>query len=328
MKGKRISISITDLMPLFVLLAVSLIFGVLTKGLVFSKGNMINIINQSVPYFIAALGMIFVTAMGGTDITCGSIIGFAGSLAAMAATEISVWLMFPCAIVVGGLVGLFSGTIVSKFKVPSFMVTLSLLLALRAAVSWLLNAENILVTREMMVFDRMWVKFPILIGLLIVFTYIFHYTPFGSYLHAIGENEMAVGHTGVPVDKVKIAAFAISGALAGVAGVFTVVRLGGASNTMGSSMEMKVMLCMFLASIPVEGGAGTKMHKMIIGVLTYFILDNGLTLMGGASIINQMIRARVLLAALTLTRVVGEQSERRNAQKRLQQVEQAALAQR
>lgn len=59
MKGKRISISITDLMPLFVLLAVSLIFGVLTKGLVFSKGNMINIINQSVPYFIAALGMIF-----------------------------------------------------------------------------------------------------------------------------------------------------------------------------------------------------------------------------------------------------------------------------
>ena len=155
MKGKRISISITDLMPLFVLLAVSLIFGVLTKGLVFSKGNMINIINQSVPYFIAALGMIFVTAMGGTDITCGSIIGFAGSLAAMAATEISVWLMFPCAIVVGGLVGLFGGTIVSKFKVPSFMVTLSLLLALRAAVSWLLNAENILVTREMMVFDRM-----------------------------------------------------------------------------------------------------------------------------------------------------------------------------
>lgn len=325
MKKKFDSVSVTDIMPLLVLLAVSIVFGILTRGAVFSQKNLMNIVNQSIPYFIAALGMIFVTAMGCTDITCGSLIGFAGTLSAMAATGISAWLMFPSAILVGGGIGLLTGTIVSKFKVPSFMVSLSMLLALRAAVSWLLDAKNILVTREMMVFDKMSVKFPILIVLLIVFTYVFHFTPFGSYLHAIGENELAVGHTGVPVDKVKIAAFVISGALAGVAGVFTVVRLGGASNTMGSSMEMKVMLCMFLASIPVEGGAGTKMHKMIIGVLTYFILDNGLTLLGGASIINQMIRAGVLLLALTLTRVVGERSERRNAQKRLEAERQAAL---
>ena len=324
MKQKRFSISITDLMPLIVLLVVAVIFGILTRGLVFSKGNLMNIVNQSIPYFLAALGMMFVAAMGGTDITCGSLIGFAGTLSALVATEISVYLMFPCAIVVGGLVGLFSGTIVSKFKVPSFMVTLSLLLALRAAVSWLLNADNILVTREMMVFDHMEVKLPILIALIVIFTYVFHFTPFGSYIHAIGENELAVGYTGVPVNKVKIAAFVISGVLAGIAGVFTVVRLGGASNTMGSSMEMKVMLCIFLAGVPVEGGAGAKMHKMVIGVLTYFILDNGLTLLGNPSIINQMIRAGVLLAALTLTRVVGEKSERRNAIKRLQSEQQAA----
>ncbi len=92
----------------------------------------------------------------------------------------------------------------------------------------------------------------------------------------------------------------------------------GTNNTLGAGMEMRVMLCLFLASIPVQGGSGTKMHKMIIGVLTYFILDNGLTLLGNPSIVNQLIRAVVLLAALTLTRVISEQTVKRNIQKSLE----------
>jgi ribose transport system permease protein len=305
----------TDLMPVIILAIVALAGGVLTRGKVFSSQNMLNIVNQSVPYFLAGLGMIFVVAMGGTDITCGSIIGLAGAIGAMAATKISVWLMFPAAIFVGAVIGMVSGVVVSKFKVPSFMTTLSMLLAVRAMVNWLLESTNVIATPAMLVFDRMYVKLPIMIALILGFSYLFHYTPFGAYVHAIGENELAVEHTGVSVSKVKIVAFMISGALAGVASIFMVVRLGGASNTMGSSMEMKVMLCMFLASIPVEGGAGTKMYKMVIGVLTYFILDNGLTLLGGSSVVNQMVRGVVLIAALYATRLAAEATERRNVRR-------------
>ena len=105
----------------------------------------------------------------------------------------------------------------------------------------------------------------------------------------------------------------ISGMMAGIAGIFVMVRNGGSSNTMGSSMEMKVMLCLFLASIPVQGGSGTRLYKMIVGVLTYFVLDNGLTLMGGSTIVNQLIRGIVLILALTLTRIVSEQKLKRDA---------------
>ena len=134
-------------------------------------------------------------------------------------------------------------------------------------------------------------------------------------IRAIGENELAIEFTGISVRNVKIIAYALSGLLAGVAGIFTVVRLGGASNTMGSGMEMKVMLCMFLASIPVQGGSGTKIYKLVIGVLTYFMLDNSLTLLSGSSNINQLVRGIVLILALLATRLASERSEKQNIKK-------------
>ena len=67
------------------------------------------------------------------------------------------------------------------------------------------------------------------------------------------------------------------------------------------------MLCLFLASIPVQGGSGPRLYKMIVGVLTYFVLDNGLTLLGGSTIINQLIRGIVMILALYVTRLAADQ---------------------
>ena len=307
MKRKSARIDTTALMPILILLVILIVFVVLTRGENLTAQNLTNIINQSIPYFICGLGMLFVAAIGGTDITCGSLIGLAGALSGMAATEVSIWLLFPVAIGVGLAVGVINGVFVAKLKIPSFMMTLSMLIALRACVSWLLQASNVMATREMLVFNRMYIKLPILIVLIIVFGYIFRFTPFGTYLRAIGENEQAISYTGVNLDAVKIAAFALSGALAGVASIFVMVRNGGANNTMGSSMEMRVMLCLFLASIPVQGGSGTRLYKMIVGVLTYFVLDNGLTLLGGSTIINQLIRGIVMILALYVTRLAADQ---------------------
>ena len=312
MKSNKRGFDISALMPILILAFILVIFTVLTQGQVLSARNLSNILSQSIPYFICGLGMMYVASIGGTDITCGSLIGLSGALAGMAATNVSIWLMFPVAIVIGVVVGLINGVLVTKFKVPSFMVTLAMLIAIRAAVTWLLNAANILCTREMLVFNQMYIKLPIVLGLIVIFGYIFRFTPFGTYLRAIGENEQAITFTGLNFDMIKISAYIISGALAGIAGIFVMVRNGGANNTMGNSMEMRVMLCLFLASIPVQGGSGTRLYKMIAGVLTYFILDNGLTLMGGSTIINQLIRGIILILALYATRMASEAKQRRD----------------
>lgn len=310
---------IGTMMPLIIFVVITVLFGILTRGSIFSGQSLMNIVNQSVPYFLAGMGMLFVVAMGGTDITCGSIIGIAGTAGAWAALQIGIWAMFPVAILFGAGIGLLNGVIVSKFKVPSFMCTLAMLLAVRACVNWWLQASVYQANESMLVFDRLEVKLPILIGILALFGFIFRFTPFGKYTRCIGENEMAMQFTGVSVIRTKIIAFTISGLLAGVAGVFTMVRLGGASNTMGAGIEMKVMLCMFLASIPVEGGAGTAVYKMIIGTLTYFMLDAGLTNLGGTSNFNQMVRGIILIFALYLTHLAVKATNDKNVKKALEE---------
>ncbi len=315
MTNSKRKISINALMPVIIFLVITLVASILTRGRVFAPNNLMNIINQSVPYFLAGLGMIFVVAIGGTDITCGSIIGLAGTASVWAGLTIGFWAMFPVAILVGGAVGLVNGVVVSKFKVPSFMCTLAMLLAIRAVLNWWLQSTVYICNDAMRMLDLPGIKIPILILMFVIFSFVFHYTPFGEYIRAIGENELAIEFTGISVRNVKIIAYALSGLLAGVAGIFTVVRLGGASNTMGSGMEMKVMLCMFLASIPVQGGSGTKIYKLVIGVLTYFMLDNSLTLLSGSSNINQLVRGIVLILALLATRLASERSEKQNIKK-------------
>ena len=315
MTNNRRKIGIDTLMPLIIFLVITLLASILTQGRVFAPNNLMNIINQSVPYFLAGLGMIFVVAVGGTDVTCGSIIGLAGTASAWAGLTLGVWAMFPAAILVGGVIGLANGVVVSRFKVPSFMCTLAMLLAIRAVLNWWLQSTVYICNTAMHTLDLPEVKLPILIVMFVIFGIVFHYTPFGEYVRAIGENELAMEFTGISVRTVKILAYTLSGLLAGVAGIFTVVRLGGASNTMGSGMEMKVMLCMFLAGIPVQGGSGTRIYKLIIGVLTYFMLDNGLTLISGSSNVNQLVRGIILILALLITRLASEQSVKQSIKK-------------
>lgn len=315
MNENKRNIDIGSFMPLIIFLVITILAAILTKGQVFAPSNLLNIVNQAVPYFLAGLGMIFVVAMGGTDITCGSIIGLAGTAGAYAAINFGFWAMFPAAILVGAVIGLVNGIIISKFKVPSFMCTLAMLLAIRAVLNWWLQAQVFMCNEQMLQLDNLAIKIAITAFVFLVFGYIFRFTPFGEYTRAIGENELAMEFTGTSVMKVKILAYMVSGLLAGVAGIFVLVRLGGASNTMGAGMEMKVMLCMFLASIPVQGGSGTRIYKLFIGVLTYFMLDNGLTLLGGTSNVNQLVRGIILILALICTRVVIEKNEMRNIKK-------------
>ena len=142
--------------------------------------------------------------------------------------------------------------------------------------------------------------------LIILAIYVFQYTPFGMYVRGIGENENAMEHAGINVVKIKIIAFVISGVMASLAGIFLSARVGGTNNTLGSGFEMKVMMAMFIGGIPVEGGMGSKIHKLIIGAPTIILLENGLVLSGVDGNVTQLIRGIVLLAAIYVTSRINE----------------------
>ena len=145
----------------------------------------------------------------------------------------------------------------------------------------------------------------LLIILIAVIQYLFKYTRFGNYVRGIGENELAIRFTGANVNLVKIAVFIISGVLFAIAGIFTIARQGGTSSTIGSGFEMKVMMALFIGGIPVQGGEGTKVYKLIFGSFTITLLEISLVLLNAQSAVVQLIKGIILLGAVYLTNLLA-----------------------
>lgn len=300
---KRIDKSL--LMSLAILLVMILIFQITTDGRVLQKRNLLNLLSQSLTFLIAGLGMIFVASMGGTDITTGVVAALGGIAAAVIASK-TFLLAFPAAIGVGMLFGIFLGTLNAIFKVPSFMASLSILIAGRGAITWLTSYNMYFASPAMLALNRFEYKIPILLLLILLLGYILEYTPFGNHVKAIGENETAVVHLGVSVRKTKMYAFLLSGIMSAVAGVFVIARSGGASNTTGTGMEMQVMMALFIGGIPVTGGTGSKIYKLVLGAPLITLLENGLVLSGSSGPLTQLIKGIVLLLIVYLSMAIDK----------------------
>lgn len=304
--AKKMKFDINTWLPIIFFVLIAAIFGIATKGQLFSLTNIQSIFSQSVATIIAALGMIFVAAMGGTDISTGVVVALGGCFGLMASTATGSSAMF---IIVSVLIGIGSGLLLGyvnvKRKVGSFMASLALMIAYRALVNLMLSNNVYYLPDNLYVIDTLAFKLVAVIIMVIIIAYIFHFTPFGLYVRGIGENEVAIQHTGVNVDRIKIMAFVMSGLMAAVAGIFTVARLGGTNNTIGSGFEMKVMMALFISGIPVQGGMGSKIYKIIFGAPTIIMLENGLVLCGTSGGVTQLVRGLVLLGAVCLTGYIG-----------------------
>lgn len=306
MKKKLKSLRLADLMPIVILAVLIILFGITTRGTLFGISNLKNLFSQSLATIISGLGMLLIASMGGTDISHGSLLALATTFGSIAAEKAGFGAYIPVVILTGAASGLLLGVINAKFRVSSFMGSLSLLIAYRAFVSLLLKTDSYIFPRELSFFSSDWFEVTAVIVLIALFIFLFHYTPFGMYIRAIGENANAVRHAGINVTKVKIAAFVISGIMASLAGIFLAARIGGTNNTLGSGFDMKVMMCMFIGGIPVEGGMGSKIYKLIVGAPTIILLENGLILSGVDGSVTQLIRGIVLLAAIYITMQLNE----------------------
>jgi len=309
-------IKLTDLVPVFILIFIAIFFTIGTEGALLNPYNLENILNQSVATIIAGLGMIFAVSMGGTDVSTGVVVVISAIFSIKAADLLGPLATFPAAILVGSVSGLMVGVLNAKFKIKSFMITLAMNVSLRALANLLLGASTLQMGKMMRNLVNGWsFKITALIFLIAVIAYIFNYTPFGLYVKSIGENESAVKYAGVNVDKIKIFAFMISGIMAAIAGVFTVARVGGVNNTLGSSFEMRVMMALFIGGVPVNGGMGSKISKLIIGAPMIMLLESGLVLCGVSGSVTQGVRGLVLLGAVMLTRVLDRRFTAMNVAK-------------
>lgn len=266
--------------------------------------NLTTIVEQTIITLIVASGTMFVVAQGSTDLSVGVNLALAGVIGSYVSYAVDIpWLIFPITLVVGLLLGVFNGLIVSKFKVSSFMLTLAMLIGVRGLVNYLQTFTDVQSLHSSLGFlQNNAVKIPLFLIILAVMWYVFEYTKVGRYSRAIGENETTARFVGIPVDKMKVVAFALSGLMAAVGAIFYIATVGSTSNQMGTFLEIRVVMAIYLGGVLVTGGSSAKFYKLLLGSFSIQIIVTGLALMGKSDAhYSQSVQGILLLVILFLS---------------------------
>ena len=271
-----------------------------------------------------AIGMTFVVITGGIDLSVGSIVGLAG-MAAGGLIDRGLPLpwyhvtLFPdvpvvilVALAIGVLVGLVNGLLVTRLDVAPFIATLGTLYVARGAALLISGGETFpnLVGRPQ--FHN--TGFPILgagtvlgvpvsvIALVIVgviAAYLAARTPFGRRVYAVGGNERAALLSGVPVARIKLIVYMLSGGCAAFAGLIVASELVASHPASGETFELNAIAATVLGGTSLAGGRGT-IWGTIVGAFVIGILGDGLVMLGVSSFWQMVIKGLVIIAAVVL----------------------------
>lgn len=287
-------------------LALVLALGAFAFDNFFTFGNLENILAQSAFLGLIAVGMTFVIISGGIDLSVGSLLALGGVLAAY-----SVQVAWPLALVVPvaacGLVGLLNGFLIAKAKMAPFIVTLAALLGVRGLVL-AIAGERTIGIGDTPVFtwfgrgDILGVEVPIFVMVVAfaVGAVVLNRTSYGQSIFAIGDSESAAQLMGVAVDRTKIIAYTVSGALAGLAGALLAARLSAGQPVVGTAWELDAIAAVVVGGTLLTGGAGTMVGSLV-GVFILGVLQNLINQVGTlSSYTQQMASGAFLIVVVTI----------------------------
>lgn len=281
-----------------------------------SQRNIINVLRQTSINGILAIGMTFVILTRGIDLSVGSVVALVGVVSASFATTSTAGVAgspyMPLIAVVVGLatgtaVGAVSGTVVARFSVPAFVATLGMLSAARGLTLIYSGGRPVPALtdgyRWIGTGDIAGIPVPIILfGLIFVLAhFILTRTRFGRHVYAVGGNPHAAKVSGLPVRRIRFAVYAISGALAGIAGMILAARTGSALPQAGVAYELDAIAAVVIGGTSLAGGIG-RVSGTVIGALLIGVMNNGLDLMGVESYYQQVIKGGLIVAAVLLDR--------------------------
>ena len=275
----------------------------------FTVNNLLNIIRQVSIIAIMAFGMTFVILTGGIDLSVGSLLAVSAAVTAGLIINVGIFylLVIPIGMLIGVLLGGFSGLMVAKAKMPAFIVTLGMMTIARGLTLIYTDGRPISGFNEDFRFIGAGhiggIPVPVIIMLIILLLcYItLKKTPYGRYVYAIGGNEEAAKLSGINVDRIKMSVYALSGLLSAISGIILASRLNSAQPTAGSGYELDAIATVVLGGTSLSGGQGGVIGT-IIGALIIGVLNNGLNLLNVSSFYQQVAKGAVILIAVYIDR--------------------------
>lgn len=267
-----------------------------------------NILNQGrliAEIGLVALPMTLIIVTGGIDLAVGSILGLSAIVLGIAWKGLGLPLGAAMAASVGAgiLAGCCNGLLITRMRVPPLITTLATLALFRGIAEGLSQARSVRGYPEWFFFlgqgeiAGIPVQVIILVVMAALFWFLLAKTTLGRSLYAIGSNEVAARYAGIPVDRIKVLAYGLSGLMSGLAAVIFVSRVSTTRSDMGSGLELDVIAAVVLGGTSIFGGRGTIVGT-ILGFLLIGLLKNGLALTGVKGDATIVVIGLVLILAI------------------------------
>jgi simple sugar transport system permease protein len=299
--------------PLVLLLLELVVFTAINPAFL-SPLNVSNTLTFTVELGLIALAMTLLMTAGEFDLSVGSVFGFAPVLmwalfnGGVAPLEVSFLIGMLAAVGIG----LFSGFFVTRLKIPSFLVTLGMLLVVRGTALYITdgfpqrtwNAEGHWLATAL-VGDfyvgpfRIYASLFWFVAAAVVLGYVLTRTKAGNWIQASGGNAQAARARGVKVERTKVALFVLTAVMAAFAGMISSIRTSAANPNSGTGYELEVIAMVVIGGTVLTGGRGTILGT-VIGILILRVMRNGIVLIGVPGLAYNIFIGAIILGMMAL----------------------------
>lgn len=309
---------------LMVVLLITIVVNAVLSPFYLGFDNFVNLFWLSNEKIIVAVIMTFVIISGEIDLSVASVMGFSAAVMATVheAGSVPFALAILAGLAAGALAGLLLGWVITRFALPSLVVTLAGLIGFRGAARVLMEDESVGDFSSW--FDQLGQQTlvgPLPVALVIFFIglaiawVILERGVFGRKVYVIGNNSEVARFSGVAVDKVKMKLFVTSGLVAALAGILFAARLGSVRGSLAEFFELDIITMVLLGGVSIFGGSGS-MLGVVLAIFTVLNIRNGLGLANVDGIIQTGVIGALLIAAVlvpNLAQRLGEGSARRRS---------------
>jgi ribose/xylose/arabinose/galactoside ABC-type transport system permease subunit len=302
----RLRRTLRELRTVWVLLALCVVLS-FASSVFLTTSNLLDIGLSTAVTALLAVGETFVIILAEIDLSVGATLGFAAVITAHTLRHAPTLVAVIVGLAVGAFAGLVNGLLVTKTRMPSFIVTLASMSILSGLSLQFTGGNPVAVTDyDFQDIGQLYVggvPVPvwIMIVVFIVFGVLLARGRYGRYVYATGDNEEASRLSGIPADRVKVLAFVISGVLAAIAGFILTARLGTAEPTAGADMELDAIAAVIIGGTSLAGGRGT-MTGTFVGAIILGVIDDGMNLLNVSPFLQSVVKGVVILLAVLLDR--------------------------
>jgi len=278
--------------------------------------NLNNVPQKMARMAIIAIGMTMVIITAGIDLSVGSLLALAAvsstllvrKFGGVDASPTMVLLAFTGGITLCGIMGAVSGILTTAFKMPAFIATLAIMLIARGLAKSM-SDNQIITGMPGDVFDKLWSftipgtsitilsSVVIMIALYVIAHFIMAKTTLGRHIYAIGGNEEAARLSGVPVSRVLLLVYTITGIMAGIAGVMMATEFNSGKAIWGVGLELDVIAAVVVGGTSLMGGQG-RIFGTLIGCAIIVVIRNGMNLLSLEDSMQMMVMGGVIVLAI------------------------------